>query len=42
MSQRRKLRVLDTVALIEILPDRNLKQREVGTVVEIVAPIFSR
>ena len=39
MTQRtRSIRVLDTVALIEDLPDRKLKRGEVGTVVEILAP----
>ena len=39
MAQRkRSIRVLDTVALIEDLPDRKLKRGEVGTVVEILAP----
>ena len=30
--------MLDTVALIEDLPERQLKRGEVGTVVEILAP----
>jgi len=34
----RSIRVLDTVALLEDLPDRKLKRGEVGTVVEILAP----
>jgi hypothetical protein len=39
MTQRkRNIKVLDTVALIEDLPDRKLKRGEVGTVVEILAP----
>jgi hypothetical protein len=39
MSQRKKnIRLLDTVALVEDLPDRSLKRGEVGTVVEILAP----
>ncbi len=39
MSQRKKsIRLLDTVALVEDLPDRKLKRGEVGTVVEILAP----
>ena len=37
-QRRRSIRVLDTVALLEDLPDRKLKQGEVGTVVEILAP----
>lgn len=35
---RNKIELLDTVALLEDLPQRNLKQGEVGTVVEILAP----
>jgi len=35
---KRKIKVLDTVALLEDLPERKLKHGEVGTVVEIVAP----
>lgn len=35
---RKKIELLDTVALLEDLPQRNLKQGEVGTVVEILAP----
>ncbi len=39
MAQRRKrIRLLDTVALLEDLPERRLKRGEVGTVVEILAP----
>jgi hypothetical protein len=39
MPQRKKrIRLLDTVALIEDLPERKLKRGEVGTVVEILAP----
>ena len=39
MTQRkRSINVLDTVALLEDLPDRKLKRGEVGTVVEILAP----
>ena len=39
MSQRRKsIRLLDTVALVENLPERKLKRGEVGTVVEFLAP----
>ncbi len=33
-----KIELLDTVALLEDLPERNLKEGEVGTVVEILAP----
>ncbi len=36
--QKRKIKLLDTVALIEDLPERRLKRGEVGTVVEILAP----
>lgn len=35
---KQKIKLLDTVALVEDLPERNLKQGEVGTVVEILAP----
>lgn len=35
---RRKIRLLDTVALLEDLPRRKLRRGEVGTVVEILAP----
>ena len=39
MAQRqRSIKLLDTVALLENLPDRKLKRGEVGTVVEILAP----
>ena len=34
---KRKIKLLDTVALLEDLPERNLKRGEVGTVVEILA-----
>lgn len=34
----RKIELLDTVALAEDLPQRNLRQGEVGTVVEILDP----
>jgi hypothetical protein len=37
MSQT-KIKLLDTVALIDDLPERQLKRGEVGTVVEILAP----
>jgi hypothetical protein len=35
---RRKIKLLDTVALLEDLPERKLKHGEVGTVVEVLAP----
>ena len=35
---KRKIKLLDTVALVEDLPERKLKRGEVGTVVEILAP----
>ena len=35
---KRKIKVLDTVVLLEDLPERKLKRGEVGTVVEILAP----
>jgi hypothetical protein len=39
MPQRIKsIRLLDTVALLQNLPERKLKRGEVGTVVEILAP----
>ena len=39
MSQRKKsIRLLDSVALVEDLPDRKLKRGEVGTDVELLAP----
>ncbi|HMG74770.1 MAG TPA: DUF4926 domain-containing protein [Pyrinomonadaceae bacterium] len=34
----KKIRLLDTVALVNDLPERKLKRGEVGTVVEILAP----
>jgi hypothetical protein len=34
----KKIEFLDTVALLEDLPERNLRQGEVGTVVEILEP----
>lgn len=37
MAQK-KIKLLDTVALIADLPERGLKRGEVGTVVEILAP----
>lgn len=33
-----KIELLDAVALLDDLPERNLKRGEVGTVVEILAP----
>ncbi len=33
-----KIDLLDTVALLQDLPERKLKRGEVGTVVEILAP----
>ena len=35
---KRKIKLLDTVALFEDLSERKLKRGEVGTVVEILAP----
>ena len=35
---RTKIKLLDTVALVDDLPHRKLKRGEVGTVVEILAP----
>lgn len=35
---KRKIRLLDTVALLEDLPERKLKRGEVGTVVKVLAP----
>jgi len=35
---RRKLKLLETVALLQDIPSRKLKRGEVGTVVEILAP----
>lgn len=34
----RKVKLLDTVALLQHIPSRKLKRGEVGTVVEILAP----
>ena len=34
---KQQIELLDTVALADDLPDRNLKQGEVGTVVELLA-----
>lgn len=33
-----KIELLDTIALAEDLPERGLRQGEVGTVVELLAP----
>jgi hypothetical protein len=39
MPQRKEsIRLLDTVALLQDLPEHKLKRGEVGTVVEILAP----
>jgi len=35
---KKRIKLLDTVALVEDMPERNLKAGEVGTVVEILAP----
>jgi hypothetical protein len=35
---QKKFELLDTVALLEDLPQRNLKKGEVGTIIEILAP----
>jgi len=35
---KRRIKLLDTVALLEDLPRRKLKRGEVGTVVEILGP----
>ncbi|MFN2455665.1 MAG: DUF4926 domain-containing protein [Pyrinomonadaceae bacterium] len=35
---KRRIKLLDTVALLDDLPERKLKRGEVGTVVEILAP----
>jgi hypothetical protein len=35
---KRKIKLLETVALLEDLPKRKLKRGEVGTVVEVLAP----
>jgi len=35
---RNNIELLDTVALLEDLPQRDLKKGEVGTVVEMLAP----
>jgi uncharacterized protein DUF4926 len=36
--KQRKLKLLETVALLQDIPSRKLKRGEVGTVVEILAP----
>ncbi len=36
---KKTIELLDTVALLEDLPQRNLKKGEVGTVVEILEPM---
>jgi hypothetical protein len=35
---KRKIKLLDIVALLNDLPERGLKRGEVGTVVEVLAP----
>jgi hypothetical protein len=35
---KKKIKLLDTVALVDDLPERKLKRGEVGTVVEILGP----
>ena len=35
---KKKIKLLDTVALVDDLSERKLKRGEVGTVVEILAP----
>ena len=37
MPRKKSIRLLDTVALLEDLPERKLRRGEVGTVVEILA-----
>ena len=36
--RKQKIKVLDTVALIQDIPSRKLRRGEVGTVVEVLAP----
>jgi len=36
--RKRKIKLLDTVALVQDIPSRKLKRGEVGTIVEILAP----
>ncbi len=38
MTRKRSIKLLDTVALLQDLPERNLRFGEVGTVVELLAP----
>ena len=35
---KKKIKLLDTIALLEDLPERKLRRGEVGTVVELLAP----
>ncbi|MCP9495239.1 MAG: DUF4926 domain-containing protein [Pyrinomonadaceae bacterium MAG19_C2-C3] len=35
---KKEMKLLDTVALLEDLPQRNLNRGEVGTIVELLAP----
>ncbi len=35
---KRKIKLLDTVALLEDWPERKLRRGEVGTIVEVLAP----
>ena len=35
---KKKFKLLDTVALLEDAPERNLRRGEVGTIVETLAP----
>jgi hypothetical protein len=37
MMSKKRIELLDTVALVDDLPERNLKRGEVGTIVEILA-----
>jgi len=37
MTRRTRVKLLDTVALLEDLPQRKLERGEVGTIVEILA-----
>jgi len=36
--QKKQIELLDTVALLEDMPERDLDRGEVGTVVELLAP----
>jgi hypothetical protein len=38
VMSKEEIKLLDTVALVDDLPERKLKRGEVGTVVEILAP----